>query len=69
MCIRDRYNPVIGIAGVSCVPTTAKVAQKSVAPGVIILPHALGVNISGVITSAIFAAALIAFLLPVLQKG
>jgi Na+-transporting methylmalonyl-CoA/oxaloacetate decarboxylase beta subunit len=22
------YNPVIGIAGVSCVPTTAKVAQK-----------------------------------------
>jgi Na+-transporting methylmalonyl-CoA/oxaloacetate decarboxylase beta subunit len=25
-----KYNPVIGIAGVSCVPTTAKVAQKSV---------------------------------------
>ena len=59
-----KYNPVIGIAGVSCVPTTAKVAQKSVGPGVIVLPHALGANISGVITSAIFAAALIAFLLP-----
>ena len=59
-----KYNPVIGIAGVSCVPTTAKVAQKSVGPGVIILPHALGANISGVITSAIFAATLIAFLLP-----
>jgi len=55
---------VIGIAGVSCVPTTAKVAQKSVGPGVIVLPHALGANISGVITSAIFAATLIAFLLP-----
>ncbi len=59
-----KYNPVIGIAGVSCVPTTAKVAQKSVGPGVIVLPHALGANISGVITSAIFAATLIAFLLP-----
>ncbi len=63
-----KYNPVIGIAGVSCVPTTAKVAQKSVGPGVIILPHALGANISGVITSAIFAATLIAFLLPVMAR-
>ena len=62
-----KYNPVIGIAAVSCVPTTAKVAQKIVseeAPENIILPHALGANISGVITSAIFAATLIAFLLP-----
>ncbi|MER2527164.1 MAG: sodium ion-translocating decarboxylase subunit beta [Candidatus Competibacter denitrificans] len=64
-----KYNPVIGIAGVSCVPTTAKVAQKLVAPGVIVLPHALGTNISGVITSAIFAATLIAFLLPLMQRG
>lgn len=50
-----KFNPVIGIAGVSCVPTTAKVAQKSVsevAPDVLILPHALGANISGVITTA-----------------
>lgn len=57
-----KYNPVIGIAGVSCVPTTAKVAQKTVTaanPESIILPHALGANISGVITSAIFAAVLI----------
>ena len=54
-----RFNPVIGIAGVSCVPTTAKVAQKCVAaeaPGVVVLPHALGASISGVITSAIFAS-------------
>jgi oxaloacetate decarboxylase beta subunit len=56
------YNPVIGIAGVSCVPTTAKVAQKTVAeitPDAIIMPYALGASISGVITSAIFAAVLI----------
>lgn len=59
-----KYNPVIGIAGVSCVPTVAKVAQKSVGPGVVVLPHALGAGISGVITSAIFAAVFIAYLLP-----
>ncbi|MEZ5583667.1 MAG: sodium ion-translocating decarboxylase subunit beta, partial [Candidatus Competibacteraceae bacterium] len=60
-----KYNPVIGIAGVSCVPTCAKVAQKTVAesaPEVIILPHALGANISGVITSAIFASIFITVL-------
>lgn len=51
-----KFNPVIGIAGVSCVPTCAKVAQKTVTkanPGANIMPQALGVNISGVITSAI----------------
>jgi len=64
-----KYNPVIGIAGVSCVPTTAKVAQKSVAPGIIILPHALGANISGVITTAIFAAVYVAYLQPLMLKG
>ena len=53
-----KYNPIIGIAGVSCVPTTAKVCQKIAAeanPGALILPQALGANISGVITTAIIA--------------
>lgn len=53
-----RFNPVIGIAGVSCVPTCAKVAQKCVAevtPDAVVLPHSLGASISGVITSAIIA--------------
>ncbi len=53
------FNPVIGIAGVSCVPSTAKVAQKSVAavnPQAMIMQYALGANISGVITTAIIAA-------------
>jgi carboxybiotin decarboxylase len=60
-----KYNPVIGIAAVSCVPTTAKVAQKLVSESnknSIILPHALGANVSGVITSAIFAAVLVTML-------
>ncbi len=53
---RGKFNPTIGIAGVSCVPTTAKVAQKSVSEvnnEAIILPDAIGANISGVITTAI----------------
>ncbi len=55
---RGKFNPAVGIAGVSCVPTTAKVAQKLVTKAnksVIILPEALGANISGVITTAIIA--------------
>jgi oxaloacetate decarboxylase beta subunit len=53
---KGKYNPVIGLAGVSCVPSCAKVAQKCVSkddPDVLILPHALGANICGVITTAI----------------
>jgi oxaloacetate decarboxylase beta subunit len=62
---RGKYNPMIGIAGVSCVPTTAKVVQKiatAANPGVMILPHALGANISGVITTAILTGIYVAVL-------
>ena len=53
-----KFNPVIGISGVSCIPTTAKVAQKEVHKAnkfAIILPWAMGASISGVISSAIIA--------------
>ncbi|HOJ52551.1 MAG TPA: sodium ion-translocating decarboxylase subunit beta [Syntrophales bacterium] len=56
---KGKFNPVVGIAGVSCVPTTAKVAQKEVQKAnkhAIILPFAMGANVSGVITSAIITA-------------
>lgn len=52
----EDFNPVVGIAGVSCVPTTAKLAQHAAQeenPFAMILPVAMGANISGVITSAI----------------
>lgn len=52
----QEFNPVIGIAGVSCVPTTAKLAQHAAQeenPFAMILPVAMGANISGVIVSAI----------------
>ena len=55
---QKNFNPAIGIAGVSCVPTTAKLAQHAATeenPFAIILPVAMGANISGVITSAIAA--------------
>ena len=60
-----KFNPIIGIAGVSCVPTTAKVVQKIASdsnPAAIILPQALGANICGVITSAIIAGTFVALL-------
>ncbi|MBR0596923.1 sodium ion-translocating decarboxylase subunit beta [Sinanaerobacter chloroacetimidivorans] len=51
-----KFNPVIGIAGVSCVPSTAKIAQHEAAninKRVVILQYAMGASICGVITSAI----------------
>ena len=54
----EDFNPLIGIAGVSCVPTTAKLAQHAAMeenPFAMILPVAMGANICGVITSAIAA--------------
>jgi len=51
-----KINPLIGIAAVSCVPTTAKVAQHcamEVDETIMILPHAMGPCVAGVITTAI----------------
>jgi len=66
---KGNYNPAIGIAGVSCVPSTAKVVQKEVSkvnPNALVLPEALGANISGVITTAIIAGLYIT-LIPLLK--
>ena len=55
---KGKINPLIGIAGVSCVPSTAKVAQKcafAVNKQAMILPFAMGPNVAGVITTAIIA--------------
>jgi sodium ion-translocating decarboxylase beta subunit len=62
---KGKYNPMIGIAAVSCVPTTAKVVQKLATeanPGNMIMPQALGANISGVITTAILTGIYVAVL-------
>lgn len=53
---KGKFNPLVGIAAVSCIPTTAKVAQKCAAEAnsrCMILPHAMGPSVAGVITTAI----------------
>ncbi len=60
---KDPFNPVIGIAAVSCVPTTAKVAQKCAYKAnkkAMILPFAMGPCVAGVITTAIITGLYIA---------
>lgn len=60
-----KINPLIGIAGVSCVPTTAKVAQKcalAVNKQAIILPFAMGPNVAGIITTAIISGIYVGWL-------
>lgn len=51
-----KINPIIGIAGVSCIPTTAKVAQHAAFEANkknMILPFAMGPSVAGVITTSI----------------
>lgn len=60
---KGKFNPVIGVAGVSCMPTTAKLAQKAAMeenPYCIIMPVAMGAQILGVITTAIETGVFIA---------
>ncbi len=59
-----KFNPTIGIAGVSCVPTTAKIAQHEVTLAnkrANVLQIAMGASLSGVITSAIITGVYISF--------
>jgi carboxybiotin decarboxylase len=53
---KGKINPLVGLAGVSCVPTCAKVAQKAAYDAnkkAMILPFAMGANVAGVITTSI----------------
>ncbi|RUM44366.1 MAG: sodium ion-translocating decarboxylase subunit beta [Hydrogenimonas sp.] len=58
----EPINPLIGAAGVSAVPMAARVVNKvgmESKPGNILLMHAMGPNVSGVIGSAVAAGVLI----------
>lgn len=60
---KKKINPLIGLAAVSCVPTTAKVAQKcatQVNKKAMILPFAMGPNVAGVITTAVITGVYLA---------
>ncbi|PLX44162.1 MAG: glutaconyl-CoA decarboxylase subunit beta [Deltaproteobacteria bacterium] len=58
---KDKINPLIGAAGVSAVPDSARVVQQVGAkedPTNFLLMHAMGPNVAGVIGSAIAAGVL-----------
>jgi len=62
----NRINPLIGAAGVSAVPDSARVVQNiglSEDPSNHLLMHAMAPNVSGVIGSAVAAGILLSFLL------
>ena len=57
-----KINPLIGSAGVSAVPMSARVSQKvgqQENPGNFLLMHAMGPNVAGVIGSAVAAGVLL----------
>ena len=59
---RVKINPLIGAAGVSAVPMAARVVNKvglEANPHNILLMHAMGPNVAGVIGSAVAAGVLI----------
>jgi oxaloacetate decarboxylase beta subunit len=59
---KDPINPLIGSAGVSAVPMAARVSNRVGAesnPSNILLMHAMGPNVAGVIGSAVAAGVLI----------
>ena len=61
---KNPVNPLIGAAGVSAVPMAARVANKvgqEANPHNILLMHAMGPNVAGVIGSAVAAGILIMF--------
>jgi len=61
--LKDKINPLIGAAGVSAVPDSARVAQKiaqEVDPTNFILMHAMSPNVAGVIGSAVAAGVFLA---------
>lgn len=62
--IKDKINPLVGAAGVSAVPDSARVVQmmgNREDPTNYLLMHAMGPNISGVIGSAIAAGVIWSF--------
>ena len=59
---KEQINPLIGAAGVSAVPMSARVVSKvgsEEKPGNVLLMHAMGPNVAGVIGSAVAAGVLL----------
>ena len=53
---KNKLNPMIGAAGISAFPMSARVVQKiaqTERPGNVVLMHAAGANVSGQIASVV----------------
>ncbi len=62
---KEKINPMIGAAGVSAVPMSARVVQRLASeedPGNYILMHAMGPNVAGVIGTAVVAGVFLSLL-------
>ena len=65
--LKEKINPMVGAAGVSAVPDSARVVQmvgQSEDPNNHLLMHAMAPNVAGVIGSAIAAGILWSVLVP-----
>lgn len=63
--VKEKINPMIGAAGVSAVPMSARVVQKLAQeedPENYILMHAMGPNVAGVIGTAVVAGVFLSLL-------
>ena len=64
--LKEKINPMIGAAGVSAVPDSARVVEvegQKYDPSNHLLMHAMGPNVSGVIGSAVAAGVMMSFLM------
>ncbi len=63
--VKEKVNPMIGAAGVSAVPMSARIVQKLASeedPDNYLLMHAMGPNVAGVIGTAIVAGVFLSLL-------
>ena len=60
--LKEKINPLIGSAGISAAPTAARIAHnvgRESNPSAILMPHAMGPNVVGVLGSAVVAGVFI----------
>ena len=66
--LKEKINPMIGAAGVSAVPMSARVVQKmgqEANPRNFLLMHAMGPNMAGAVATSVVAGIFLGMLLPI----
>jgi oxaloacetate decarboxylase beta subunit len=65
--LKEKINPMIGAAGVSAIPMSARVVQKmgqEANPRNFLLMHAMGPNMAGAIATSVHAGIFLGMLMP-----